>query len=154
MGQFPPFSWPDQFCGRNDVGSFADCFPGLIGLGCPHAIPIWNTPRRQLTCTAFTLIELLVVIAIIAILAAMLLPALSRAKAKAQQINCVSNLKQTGLANQLFVDDNNDTLPPGPGKTSGLYGGVRVNYMDDARSQNELVYYIANYLAYPDTSVT
>ena len=76
--------------------------------------------------TGFTLIELLVVIAIIAGLAGLLLPALSRAKARAVQLKCLSNLKQLNLAMELYCLDNRDTTPDKtrcPARTFG--GGTR-----------------------------
>jgi len=97
----------------------------------------WSSPRaallmnriiseRQARTKGFTLIELLVVIAIIAILAAMLLPALARAKVKAQAVKCISNQKQQYLGYHMYADDNRELLPV-HGDWATVGGFVRSN---------------------------
>ena len=96
---------------------------------------------------AFTLVELLVVIAIIAILAALLLPALQHAKNKAVQTVCISNQRQVGLALQMFLDDHNDQLPPGG--SSSLFLTELPIYAEGGEFDRHLGYHLAPYVPLP-----
>jgi prepilin-type N-terminal cleavage/methylation domain-containing protein/prepilin-type processing-associated H-X9-DG protein len=82
-----------------------------------------RTRRQSHLSRGFTLIELLVVIAIIAILAAMLLPALAKAREKARAISCTSNLKQLALGTIMYADDNREYYPPNSANSYFLYNG-------------------------------
>jgi prepilin-type N-terminal cleavage/methylation domain-containing protein len=108
---------------------------------------------QEKTRSAFTLIELLVVIAIIAILAALLLPALAKARDKALTTNCLSNLKQWGLANVMYSGDYRDGIPTDGMDKSGQYPGSSgasrdpnawFNLLPEFMAQKPLSNYTAN----------
>jgi prepilin-type N-terminal cleavage/methylation domain-containing protein/prepilin-type processing-associated H-X9-DG protein len=119
-------------CGRNSITEE----------GC---LPIQRfdhlTMQRVTADRAFTLVELLVVIAIIAVLASLLLPVVSKAKERGRSTACLSNLRQVGIALQLFVQENNNMLPVmydalvstnGPG-TNATIDRVLSNHLGNAR---------------------
>lgn len=98
---------PDCIISRRRRDEAISCQPRLPSPACVGGYKRWRTSGRG----AFTLIELLVVMAVISLLAAMLLPALGRAKESGRGAACLSNLHQIGIALQLYVQDNHNRLP-------------------------------------------
>ena len=98
---------------------------------------LFNFPQSLVFKRGFTLIELLVVIAIIAILAGLILPVLAKTKQKGKSTICINDLKQVGLAMQMFADDNDDMIPRGTARNSPRWWFEFMPYLSEGGPEKD-----------------